>query len=180
MSFTTIITSILILIASVLAFFCLFKLKWTNVEQTGVSTSNSTSKHPFIGFSYNVTSIRSAALLAKLQSLMSVVQTSTCNFVKPAWANMKPTLMASGAAVQGTSCASQKQAIIQIMQKAQVDNSAATDSIKIPLPDDELDRIRTAIVELLTQVLDETCVNDKPDVSRATGLIDDIVAAFCA
>ncbi len=133
---------------------------------------------PYLGLSYKKTSPRSSAVLSKLQQVMKTLQDSTCKFVKPAWSNMKPTLIASGAAVtavQNTSCAAQTKAITQMMQNAQVENATT----KIPLSQAELNTIRSAIVDVLTEVLKQTCVNDKLDIASAIGLMDETIAAFC-
>ncbi len=163
MGLVAILFLILTLVASALVGLYFFKI---NIDET-----------PYIGFSYTKKDARSTAVLVKLQQVVKTLQESTCIFVKPAWANMKPTLVASGTAVtavQGT-CAEQKAALIKMMQNV----SAQSNTSKIPLDDNQLTKIRAAIVELLTEVLNQTCVNDKLDVTKAITLMDETIAAFC-
>lgn len=139
-----------------------------------IKVKASTSKQ-CIGLTYSNGSPRALLILSKVRNVMTTLQGVTCAFVKPAWKNMKPTLMAASGTSEtaGTSCSAQKNYILAFMK------NQSTASITIPLSEKEKAKLQAAIIALFTEVLDQTCENDKVEVTKAVTLMDEIIQALC-
>ncbi len=135
-----------------------------------------------IGFTYHNASPRASPVLSKVQNVMSNLQAVTCAFVKPAWKNMKPTLLIASKIGTGTgtgtstesSCSAQKEDLLALIKESSIASTST-----IPLSELEKDKVRVAIISLLNEVLDQTCDKDTVNVEKATALMDEIVAAVC-